>query len=85
MTDVFTLRVHLVSGTVVAFPVLGYEVVPPPVDEHGQVVGVADLRYTPFEGAGRALAFLDMRGVVAITADRGAPVAGVERTEAGNA
>jgi len=77
VADVFTLRVHLVTGTVVELPVLGYEVEPPPVDEAGTVVGAPSLRYTPVEGAGRALAYLDMRGVVAITADAG------DRTGAG--
>lgn len=77
MSGLFTLRIHLVTGTVVDLPCIGYEVEPPPLDEHGQALGTATLKWTPPDGAARTLAYLDMRGVVAIVADQEAGDAAV--------
>jgi len=76
VSDVYTLRIHLVTGSVVELPCIGYDVEPPPLDHHGQAAGTATLKWTPPDGAARSLAFLDMRGVVAIVADRESEGAG---------
>lgn len=67
-----TARIHLVGGQTITLACETFEVVPPSMDDEGNARSM-EIQYTPAEGCGQTLEFLDFRAVSAIEVDRTKP------------